>query len=227
MPNQPSSGISESEVRRIAQELGIDPRALEEALDGAGVWRSSETGTIQSVERTLERVFDAELPEESYSVILDEFVPASTTFSPGMKIGGAMNYSSIAGMAQCNVSVSRRNGKTNLKVRSSAFLAVLPTFFPALVATAVSGALVWEEMSATALVKAIVHVLFTVAVWSGAIAGFRTLVRNSNRKVLELLDRASAGLAEAAASPRRMLERSAPQTASDEANVEAELHQGG
>jgi uncharacterized membrane protein len=192
------AGISESELCRVAEELGIDAEAFRRSLDEVGASTQNDTGTLNSVSRVLERTIQGEVPEDAYGAMVEEFVPVSGFGGQSiLQIGKALSYSCMVGVAQCNVNVSRRDRQTVLRVQSNATMAGLAAFLPAFLATAVSGAIVWDQMTAAAAVKLVVHLSILALIWSGATVGFRAMVRNANRKVRGMIDRAAAKLAEA------------------------------
>ncbi|MCO5297923.1 MAG: hypothetical protein M9921_13825 [Fimbriimonadaceae bacterium] len=200
-PGRVPAGISETELRRVAGELGIDAEALQFAMREVGGSTVSDTGTIRSIERVLEREIEGELPEEALAVVIEEFVPMTGLHANTVTLGRAINYTSMAGMGQCNVNVSPRNGKTLLRVKSNAFVAGVPTFLPALFATIPTLGFMLTKMDATPATKALAVILTLGVVWTGAIVGFRALVRHTNHRILELTNRTAEKMS--AVSPMR------------------------
>ena len=208
-PGPAPAGMSESEVRRVAKELGIDEDALAHAISEVGSSTLSDTGTIASFERTLERVIDGDLPEESLALVIEEFVPVPGMQGSTVNIGRAINYTCMAGLGQCNVNVSPRNGKTVLRVKSQAFLAMLPAFIPAFVVSLIGLGLIGKGLDAGMTVgsKFLFAALLLGGVWGIAFLAFRAMVRYTNRRVLELTDRTASKLGEAAVHLRERLEQ--------------------
>lgn len=206
-PGRTPAGISESELRRVANELGIDSDALQYAMGEVGTGAISDTGALGSFERTLERTIDGELPEEALALVIEEFVPVSGLQGNTVTIGRAINYTSMVRLGQCNVNVSPRNGRTVLRVKSDASLAALAVFGPAFVLSLIASAITWESVPGSPGVKALVNLLLVVAIWAGSSRCFRSIVRKTNQRVLELTDRTARKLADAAMHLRGRLGR--------------------
>ena len=207
--------INASEVKRIAQELGIASDAVDRAIEDTSNWTATDSGSLNSVDRTMERRVEGELADEDYSAVLEEFVPSSGPGGQSISVGSTLNYKAMAGLAECNVNVSKKSGWTNLRVKSSAFLALLPTMIPALLATVVSGGIVWESRGLTGSEKLMIHAAILIAVWGLATWAFRSAVRSSNRKIKELMDRTATKMAELSGGTRtisgaRLLASGAP-----------------
>lgn len=206
-PGRTPTGISESELRRVANELGIDSEALQYAMGEVGTGAVSDTGDLGSFERTLERTIDGDLPEEALALVIEEFVPVSGLQGNTVTIGRAINYTSMVHLGQCNVNVAPRNGKTVLRVKSQAFLAALPTYIPAFVLSMVASAITWDSGLGSPGFKVLVNLLLVGGLWTGASLVFRSMVRKTNQRVLELTDRTARKLAEAAMHLRGRLGR--------------------
>lgn len=206
-PGAAPTGISESELRRVARELGIDETALTQAMGEVGATALSDTGNLRSFERTLERVIDGEVPEESLASVVEEFVPVAGLQGSTVTIGRAINYTAMAGMGQCNINVAPRNGKTVLRVKSNAGLAFLPTGIPGFLMSIFVLAGVGKGMETTPL-KFVVMAVAVLFIWAVAAIAFRAMVVGTNKKVLELTNRAAAKLSESAAHLRGRLEQS-------------------
>ena len=203
-PGPAPTGISESEVRRVAKELGIDDDALAHAMSEVGATTLSDTGSMRSLERTLERVIDGEIPEEALALVIEEFEPVAGLQGTTVNIGRALNYTSMAGMGQCNVNVAPRNGKTVLRIKSNAFLACLPSYLPAFIVSI--PALVGVGKSGVhSEAKFYVAAMVLAGIFGMATLAYRAMVKSTNRKVLELTDRAAAKLGEATVHLRTRL----------------------
>jgi hypothetical protein len=194
--------VSAAEVRRIAGELGIDANAVEAAIQQTSNWMATDSGSLNSVDRTLERRVEGELADEDYAAVMEEFVPSSGPGSQSITMGSTLNYKAMAGLAECNVNVSKKSGWTNLRVKTSAYLALLPTMLPAFLVSVVSAGIIWESKSLQAGEKLLTHVLILAAAWSLAIWGFRVAIRYSNRKIAAIMDSTAAKIADLNSSGR-------------------------
>jgi hypothetical protein len=193
-----SVGIPESEVRRIASELGIAGPELDHALSEAGLIESSESGTGSSLERVIERTVPAELDFDQTVRVLEEFVPVSGFQGSQVQAGKTINYKSLVGLSECQVTVNSRRGRTKLRVKSNAGLCFIPTFIPFVMGSIIAMAGIWDEMQAAAGVKWMLTVAIVGGLGTLAWFGRAALTRWTNRKVLELTERAASHLEEEA-----------------------------
>jgi hypothetical protein len=213
-----TDGIDEDAVRRLAQELGISESALNKALLESGQG-AADSGTIKSLDRTIERSVDYELPEEALNIVCEAFQPNGGLPGSTVNLGRMLSYKSLVGMSECRITVGPRDGETILRVKSSAFLAALPTFLPALIGSLIAMAGIWEELGSWhGEEKAVLSFFVLAVIWGGAYFGFRRLVKYSNEKILRLADSVAAQFAKTAnrlkkqdvitvsASPREVLE---------------------
>lgn len=203
-----SSNVSESELVRVATEMGIDPESLQVAISEVSVAEAADTGTLKSVDRILERSVEGDLSAEDLGVVLQEFPPAGAFGSQPATTSNTLSYQSVVGLAHCRLNVTNRNGKTTLRVKSSAYMAALATFFPALFLSLIANVIIWEEIRPVFDDGIMFAVLIPAALLTAAYFGFRTVVRNSNSKVLDLVNRTAAKLAESAEHLRRRLAKS-------------------
>jgi len=196
--SQPSHGISESELKRVASELGIDRDALISAIAEVASTTLEDTGSLSTVDRILERSVVGELTQDQIGVVLEEFTPTAGIGQQTIAVGNNLSYQSLVGMAQCNINVSNRSGKTTLRVKSSAFLSFLPTFLPAGFISLITNIVIWEEMRLSTSEGLPPAVLIPVGLLIAAFYCFKKLVRYSNQKILDLTNRAAAKLSESA-----------------------------
>ncbi len=188
--------ITSSEVRRIASELGIDSAAIESAMHSTNNWTAIDEGNENQFERTFERTIEGDLPEEDYAAILEEFTPSSTPGSQSITLGSTLSYKSMVGFAECNVTVAKRNGRTSLRVKSAAHLSFLPTLLPALLVTLITTASLSKYSPIEVWMKVLMIAAVAITVWSVAFFAMKALVRSTNRKISQTMDRAAARIAE-------------------------------
>lgn len=215
-----STGVSESELKHVAGELGIDPTALQAAISEVSSIGLEDTGDLSSIDRIIERSIDGDLAQEDFGIVLEEFVPASGIGNQPVSLGNSLSYQSLVGMAQCNINVTNRNGKTTLRVKSNAFLAALPTFLPALFASIISNVIIWEEIRPRPEVGIPFAALFPVFFLILAYFAFKSLIRYSNKKVIDLANRTTAKLSESAAHLRGNINKSGIPLPEVESSVE-------
>ena len=202
-------GVSESELKRVASELGIEASALQAAISEVGSGALGDTGTLDSVQRVLERSIEGELSPDELGIVLEEFTPVAEFGSHGpVSIGNSLTYNSVVGLTPCNINVAARNGKTRLRVKSNALAAALATFLPVIVISFVGNLIYWKKVAPPIDDGILFATLLPVAFLVAAFFGFRKLVRFGNRKILDLTNRTAAKLAESSDHLRGNLSRS-------------------
>ena len=203
-----SSGVSESELMRVAKELGIDQESLQLAMSEVRTDGLGDTGTLSSFDRVLERTHDGELNPEDLAVVLQEFTPVDSFSNKPVSMGNSLSYTSIVGLAPCRVNVTSRRGRTILRVKSHAYFAGVVTFLPAVFLSMIANIIIWEEIKPLTEVGLPFAFLIPAAFLAVAYYATRKLVRYSNRRVLDLTTRAAAKLAESADHLRGRLAKS-------------------
>lgn len=203
-----TSGVSEDELRHVAEELGIDMESLVVAMSEVGAGGLDDTGTLDSVDRVLERSFEGEMSADDIGIVLQGFTPTGGIGNQTVTIGNTLSYQSIVGMSNCNVSVSSRSGKTTLHLKSSAFIALVPTFLPAVFLSFVTNMIIWEEIRPMIVDGLPAAILIPVALMTIAYFAFKKLVRYSNKKVLDLTNRTAAKIEESVDNLRGRITKS-------------------
>jgi hypothetical protein len=181
-------GVRESELVRIATELGLEERFVRDAIKDPATFAPIDRGGPASMDRTLERTGPG-LPEsEAFEIALDEFGPTSGIQSGPTTVGDTMTYQSMAGMSHCEMLVSKKGGRTRVKVGVSTFLPVITVGLPVLMASAIIGGVVGKGGGPA----------IGWAIGLAGVVGSWLLVRAvnvwSNRKVVEKLDALMARL---------------------------------
>ena len=202
------SGVSESELKRVASELGIEADALQSAISEVGSGALNDTGTHDSMERILERTVEGELTSDQLGIVLEEFTPMEGIGTKVVSVGNSLSYQSLVGCAQCSINVAARGGKTTLRVKSNAFVAALSTFVPVIAISLVGNLIYWKKVGLPVDDAILLAVLLPAAFLTAAYFGFRKLVNYSNRKVLDLTNRTAAKLEESSDHLRGNLNRS-------------------
>jgi hypothetical protein len=116
-------GVTLDELRRIAEEAGIDPKVLDQALaDGS-----------QPIEKAkwpfeIERVLDGELAPDDFDLI-------QTAIGAGTQVGRTLNATVWTGTGMTSVMVSSRNGRTRLSMKANPFFSLFFVLYPLLVIT--------------------------------------------------------------------------------------------
>lgn len=175
-------GVRESELVRIATELGLEERFVRDAIQDPVTFAPTDRGSLAALDRTLERTCPGLPGSEAFEIALDEFGPSSGIQSGPTTVGDTMTYQSMAGMSHCEMLVSKKGGRTRVKVGVSTFLPVIAVALPILMATAIIAGTVGKAAG-------------PAIGWGIAIAGLaanwvitRAVNKWSNRKVEQKLD---------------------------------------
>lgn len=181
-------GVRESELVRIATELGLEERFVRDAIKDPATFAPTDRGGPASMDRTLERTGPGLPDSEAFEIALDEFGPTSGMQSGPTTVGDTMTYQSMAGMSHCDMLVSKKGGRTRVKVGVSTFLPVIAIGLPLLMAAGIIGGVIGKAAGpeigwAIGLVGAF-----------GSWLSVRTVNVWSNRKVVEKLDALMARL---------------------------------
>jgi hypothetical protein len=133
-------GITDEELRRIAQESGLDLRYLEMAI-AAGPPPPPKKKFFLDLVQEHERVIDGELPPDKFDVVLEEVGTSSSGRSMGLRqVGRVIEGQFSKGFGFGFLRVSSRNGRTRLNVRSSSFLPFMSIMYPCSLGGIMSGA---------------------------------------------------------------------------------------
>lgn len=215
------SGVSESELKRIASEIGLDAEAVDAAMRETGTVVSNDTGGDLSWDRSYERRIGGEVSaEQAHATLVEHFVPEWDPFRGTTKIGSLVTYKSSVGINTCHVSIARKSGRTILKVTSNAWVSMMATFLPATLLSVLACIFI---LGSSKLMNDKLEVLVPLlaALWITAVVANIKLVKFSNKKVSRLVDAATADLAESADDLRDRLE--APSLATEDVGRSEQL----
>ena len=174
-------GITDEELRRIAQESGLDPKFLEMAI-AEGQRLPAAKKNFFDYYRDHEIVIDGELPLDKFDVILEEVGPSSSR-SMGLSQVGRMiegQFSHKAGFGR--LKVSSRQGRTRVNVRSASFIPFMLFMHPGLMGFA--GGIV-----ALALGQTILGLALGLGAPLLGFLGMRMLQKKAHADVANLVER--------------------------------------
>lgn len=148
-PDSPSyvPGITIEELKRMAKELGVEERYLMRALEG-DVSVEPRMRTKEDKKRFLgfkfseeyEAVVDGELPTENYDVVMEDLTNNTRqgAYAGAMQIGRTVRGHVIAGLGMGMFTMTSRNGRTRLQLKTNAFLPFFLTCYPLFIASMVT-----------------------------------------------------------------------------------------
>lgn len=129
-----SPGVSLDELRRIAAEAGIDPAAIDKAIN-TPLSESQNVSLFQLI-REYERVVDGELNPDNYDVVFDVLKRPNRQYA--QQVGRTMQIRAIAAGTQVFISITSKNGRTKINVRPTIFVPFMSILYPALLGSFLS-----------------------------------------------------------------------------------------
>ncbi len=178
-------GVTLDELKRIAEEAGIDPKYIEVALESQV--REGQKGPLHFTEE-FERVVDGELPPEDFDVVM-EHVRSANTQRPLVQVGKSLQGQIWTGWGLASLNVSSRNGRTRIHVKSNAFLPFMTTMYPCLIGSIIASA----AMAERGLVLAGLGV--AAGVLSAGLVGFKALLNKGHDAARKATDRLEEAVA--------------------------------
>jgi hypothetical protein len=119
---QYTPGITAEELKKIAQEAGIDVAFLERAIAGVDTEEKSTLGPFNLTEE-FERVVEGEMNPEDYDKILKLIKPGQTRGVS--QVGRTLTGIGTVGPHMMHLNVESRKGRTKVKVKYSPVFAYL------------------------------------------------------------------------------------------------------
>jgi hypothetical protein len=156
-------GVTPEELQKIAAELGIEPKYLQQAINEA-VNSETKHGPLNLTEE-FERVVDTELAPEDYDVLLKHLHSIGHRH-PISQVGRTLTGRTWTGRSFATVEVTSKRGRTRVKVRSNPFFAFLVSIYPAFIATMMllgplaSGGHIWLALGLIAAVFLLMGMCF-------------------------------------------------------------------
>lgn len=140
-------GLSFDELAKMAREAGIDPKYLEQVLEGRPVSEDSIRRFLGiPIGAEFESIVDAELPPDNFDVIAEEFenTPfsarrggAATNFP--VQVGRSVQVRVAKGGAFGPLKVTSRRGRTRVQAKQTMFVPFMTCLYPALIFSFVAG----------------------------------------------------------------------------------------
>ncbi|HTQ11496.1 MAG TPA: hypothetical protein VMI31_15635 [Fimbriimonadaceae bacterium] len=182
-------GVTPEELSRIAGELGIEPRFLQQAIDEATSTKPAPPGFHLTEE--FERVVDTELSPEDYDVLLRHLRPVGN-HRGFTQVGRTLSGQTWTGCSMANVEITSKKGRTRVRTKSNGWFAWLVSLHPATIASFVllaslgSEGQIWMALGLTLLIMSV------------AFLAFRELVKIGHRATERLTNTLAGAVAETA-----------------------------
>lgn len=210
-------GITYDELRRIAEEAGIDSRFLDQAVR-EGNAPVSQRGLLHFTE-TFERVIEGELAPENFDVVMEHLHTGGRN-SHVTQIGRMLKGSTYTGWGMASIAVASRNGRTRLSVKSNALMAFFTSLYPTIIGSVIAASAMGERGLVAQGLGVAVGLLT-----AGAI-GFRAMLRMNHKAARALTDKLEMKIADETAFLRDRLAGTGTAVADDEVRTHS-IGQGG
>ena len=189
-------GLTLGEIQAIAREVGLDPALVERAasvLPTAGEGRAARVfGGPDAYQ--LEYSASGEVPKEDFAKLVDAIRRATGHQGEATEVLGSLEWKTVGQVSQVHVTVSRREGRTHVRVIAdrggAAFLTYFVSTFGWLVGMGISGA-VLEPSTAPAVIALV------AAAVGGAFVTARTLWKTTTSRFRSQLSNLMGGLTRA------------------------------
>lgn len=171
-------GITRDELIRIAQEVGLSPEHLEQAIREAG--SNPEFRKKFNLVQEFEEVVDGEISPENFDVL----TPNLRTLGRGggmRQIGRSLQGRVWAGGGTGSLTVTSRNGRTRIEGKSNPLGAVLLSLYPAFIGMVISAGVLGDNHLASYIPVAI------AGFGAAGVAGFFAMVRKGQEGMRKLV----------------------------------------
>lgn len=148
-------GVTREELERAANEMGVAQEFLEQAI------REKLAGgpPKKAFLKTEERIVEGEMDPGDFDLILEHVKTMAGKGHPTSQVGRMLTAHVSNGAGMAKMSVHSRNGRTRITVKPIPIFEILGTFYPAFVASVISGAslaergmpMLWAPIAATAM----------------------------------------------------------------------------
>jgi hypothetical protein len=208
-------GVTAAELERVAKELGIEAKYLQQAISEANN-SESKRGTL-NLTAEFERVVDTELKPEDFDVLLRYLKPTGNQGGPGFtQVGRTLTGRTWTGSSFANFIVTAKGGRTRINLKSNALFAWLVTIHPATIASLVTLPALASKghpWMALAIVCPII---------AAAGLAFRAVLNRGHKSAKELTDKLAEAVAETAPTPASDLRQSLAASSAAAAPEESE-----
>ncbi len=193
-------GVTQEELQKIAGDLGLDPKCLEQAIREAA--QSKVTKGPLNLTEEFERVIDKEIGPDNFDALLEHLKTAGRR--PLSQVGRTLQGQVWTGWGIANLTVTSRNGRTKINVKSNSVMAWLFSLHPATILTIVG----LSALGPTGHI--LIGAAIAAAAWMAAIPAFGWLVRKNHQAAGKLTEQLAATVEEEGTSLRDRLADAPP-----------------
>lgn len=173
-------GVTRDELERAAQEVGVAPEFLKQAIEEKLAGVRPRRGFAIAPEE--ERVVEGEIDPKDFDLILEHLPVRASRRHPVTQVGHYMSLRARNGIGIAGVDIHSRNGRTRIRVKPIPIFEAILTFYPAFLATMIAAAPLAEAG------QGLLSALIATLAWGGAIFGFLGLTRKARHNASRLAD---------------------------------------
>ncbi len=187
-----ASGVAASDVLKIGEELGLDPRCLRQAIEEAamGLEAPKKRGFWGAKAKLdVERVIPGELTDDAWHSILSDLRSRFNRMGAVSEVAGAHEWDGKGdGLSPVHVSLRSKDGETRVKVLSdtspSAVVFCAVAFAPAMMAAAGLSVVATQALGGTPLRGFAAAALGFVGM-GAVIAKAHSIIRNRRQEAIQ------------------------------------------
>ena len=184
-------------MRSVAKELGISEEAIDNALSTIISVSQKDSGSLKSIKRVLVRTIDCEISEDDLAIVTEEFPPVHGSGGARFQFGRTVQFRAQVGAHPCNVTIARRSGKTEIRVKSDASLGILPVALAAIISFFIIGSAALGLDFGSGFVQDFMQILLLPALSiSLGIWWSRAALNAINERILSALDDTTSKIVE-------------------------------
>lgn len=183
-----SGGVTQDELRRIAQEAGIDPKFLELAETQP---ESSRNQLFFGFGEEFVYELPYELSADAERHFFDE-LSTSVKISQSTTVGSTKRMHVSRGLLFGTLEVTSRLGKTNVRLRQSPFVAYFAGLHGPLIIGCILALALGAQGNLVGLMAGLATILVGFALFWFLSQGGRRTAENKWQEIVEILDRTTA-----------------------------------
>lgn len=118
-------GVTDSELERIAKEMGISADYLRKAIVEQGGQNLNPDVVRLAFSKKVERIVDGELDPNDFDFIANELPSSGSPQMQPTQIGRTLKATLMSGVSTATINVTARNGRTRVEVNTKPILTTI------------------------------------------------------------------------------------------------------
>jgi hypothetical protein len=199
-------GVTLGELRRIAEEVGVDPECLTQAIREHSIGESqADLVRILGIDwaKEFERVVPGEVDPNDFDVLVERSVPRLSPQHQTVQFGRSLETWLSSGLGYGRARIQSRNGRTRLNVRSNTIWPALIVLHPTLVGTAIASTVIMEKSGLPVGQSHAAAGLLWLGAAAFAWATLRHLAGRAHDRIAKATDELAVRIAEVAKEPQQ------------------------